>query len=132
MRRWRCLIIAIVLIPVTWQAVAFYGRWKYSIQFTFPDGSPAAFAKPSIWVSGSSLPINYQGGGWLDIGKSLWPPTADKSGVYRLGRGRANSPDGLYIVASAWKDGREHAAWVRLESAKNASWPVRLALNPIR
>jgi hypothetical protein len=131
MRRWRRLLIAILLLALTWQGWRWYGQWKYSIRLTFPDGSGAAFAEPSIWVSGSSLPINYQGNGWLTP-RSIWPPTADKKGVYRLSRGRANDPSGLYIIASAWKDGREHAAWVRLQSAKDASWPIRLTLNPTR
>ena len=135
MRRWRRLFIAILLLTLTWQGWRWYGQWKYSIRLTFPDGSPAAFAPTSIWVSGWSLPINHQGGGWLgigDIGKSIWPPAADKKGVYRLNRRRVNSAGDLYITAHAWKDGREHAAWVSLEPAEVASWPVRLTLNPTR
>ena len=132
MRRWRRLLIAIILLLLTWQGWRWYGQWKYSIRLTFPDGSAAAFAPTSIWVDGWSLPINHQGGGWLSFGKSIWPPTADKKGVYRLSRGRVNSAGGLYIAARAWKDGREHAAWIKLESAKEASWPIRLTLNPIR
>ncbi|WP_341407544.1 hypothetical protein [Luteolibacter soli] len=124
-------MIAILLLALMWKGWRWYGYWRDAIRLTFPDGSPAEFAQISIWVGGESQPINHRGG-WLAVGKSVWPPTADKGGVYRLNRVRADDPAGLYIVANAWKDGREHAAWVRLESAKEASWPVRLTLNPIR
>ena len=132
MRNWRRVLIAIVLLALTWQGWIWYGQWKYNIRLTFPDGSEAAFARVTIWMPGWSLPMNYQGSTGLFGGGSIWPPTADKEGIYRLSRKRVNSAGGLDISASAWKDGREYAAWVDLESAKDAWWPVRLTLNPTR
>jgi hypothetical protein len=129
MRRWRRLLIGIVLLALMWQGWRWYAFWRNSVRVTFSDGSPAAFAEVSIWVEGASMPMNHQGGGWFGIGTA---PNADKDGVYRLSRDQGNSDIGLSISATAWMDGRENAAWVKLESAKEASWPVRLTLNPTR
>ena len=121
--------MATAVLALLWQAVVVYGRWKHTIRFTFPDGTPAAHSGCSIWVSGSSLPINSSGRGYLG-GESIWPPSADGDGIYRLNRRRATDPSGLYISAGAWKDGREHRAWIDLPSARDATWPIRLTLNP--
>ena len=123
--------MALAALALSWQGALAYGRWKHTIHFTFPDGTPAAQARCSIWVSGSSLPINAAQPGYVwGTRPSIWPPQADGNGIYRLNRPRANDPSGLHVSASAWKDGREHTAWIDLPSAKEAAWPIRLTLHP--
>lgn len=130
-KRWRKCLLAMLVLALSWQAWVSYFRWKHTIRLTLPDGSPAAHASVSIWVSGWSLPINHQGGGFAGR-KSKWPPNADEKGIYRLNRRWANEPSGLYISTAAWKDGREYKTAIRLESAKTTAWPVRLTLHPAR
>lgn len=122
--------MASAAVALLWQGVLAYGRWKHTIRFTFPDGTPAAHAQCRIWVNGWSFPINGPQPGIFGEGETILPVQADGDGIFRLNRRRANDPSGLYIDASAWKDGREHEAWVRLPSAKEASWPIRLTLHP--
>ena len=122
--------MASAALALLWQVVLAYGRWKHTIRFNFPDGTPAAHARCRIWVNGWSFPINGPQPGIFGEGKTILPVQADGDGIFRLSRRRANDPSGLYIVASAWKDGREHQAWVRLPSSKEASWPIRLTLHP--